>query len=192
MATIREKYFRWKTPAITSIANMLNLTYVGSMELTQFPDEALIQAQKEMRRSKMNIKKKNEDTFIYFLKICHNICKAKALLRNPMFTKSLKLEFEITPEMNRVEVDNEALEELDPFDEENEEEFKKSQKGMDAIWSSSLNAQLSYRTYSGELPSRARWLDIKKTTIEQYEAGNCVIDNAFTNYLYTIFKGEKC
>ncbi len=187
MTTLREKHLRWKTPAITNVMKMLNLTLAGTIELTQFPDEVINQATKDMRCIYKGPRKTIDNPFIYFLKVCHNICKNKAILRNALFTKSLKIEFGITPDMDLVEQDLDALEELDPFDEENEEKIKKSQKRDSRIWSSSLNAQASYRKHSGERPSLATPIDVKATFVDQFD-GKKIVDNAFTRSIYAIFK----
>lgn len=187
MTTLQEKHLRWKTPAIKIITNKLNLSIAGSIELTVFPEEVLEQAVKEIKYSKIRDIKDNGEKFLYLLKICHNICKAKSLVKNPMFTKSLKLEFGITEDMDFIESDLEALEALDPFDESNEEVFKISQKRENRILSSSLNAQLSYKMTSGERPSASK-IDVANTYVSQFEADAGIVKNAFTTYLYEVFK----
>jgi hypothetical protein len=188
--TLTEKNNRWKTPTIIRIARTLHLTMAGSIELTKFPEEVLIQAERSMRRQS-RYEKRLYDPFIYFLGICHKICKEGFIQWNDTYTKSLKLEYGITSDMDLTEIIefNDDLE-CDNLDEDEFKKLKKFQKKEARIASSSLNAQLSYRKPSGERPSVATPIDIKKTMVDQFESSGKIINNTFTRSLYAMFKQD--
>jgi len=165
MTTLREKHLRWMTPTIIRIARKFHLTMAGSIELTQFSEEALSYAMKSMKMLPKDKRLQLYDPFIYFLGICHKVCKKDNIYRNISFTKSLKLEFGIKPDMELVVM---TPEERFPFEEDEEKKLKKTQKRDNAIWSSSLNAQLSYRKPSGERPSVAAPSVVKNLFAELY------------------------